>query len=185
MIPEDELGFLAELIAGQSEEDPRVRAIPPQRLAAILRNPSAMTGTEMAALLLSPRVRAAYLAARRTPPEAANDNRYVLRSASFAADDGSDERIVLEADFGTMTVRPGPDEAVPFVVSFQLTPTVLGGVAGRHVTVWETGSCQVWLEGLTDATGRLHAAWPFGGTRPRDRMRDDTLRFALSEDPVP
>ena len=187
MIQDDDLAFVVKLLAGQTQEDSRVWPIPSQRLGMLARRPSAMTGGEMAALLVSPRARAAFAAARRAPSEPADDH-YVLRPASFAAADGEADQVVLEAPFGTLDVRPGPDADVPHLLVLRLNPAVPGGVASRRAIVWETRSGQVWIDGLTDTSGVLHAPWPLDAARPRerprDRLRDDTLRFALGEEPV-
>lgn len=184
MIQNDDLAFLARLLAGQTEEDPRVRPIAPQRLSVLAEHPSAMTENEMAALLLSPLNRAALAAAPRAPMAPANDNRYVLRPASFAADDGRVDQIMLEAPYGTLDVRPGPDSDVPYVLVLHLDPATPGGVATRRVQVWETQSGQIWIDGLTDEAGILHAPWLLGAERPRHRLDETgTLYFELGEEP--
>jgi len=185
MLSDDEIAALAAVFADQAGDDARVGPVVPQRMAVIARNPAAMSRAEMAALLVSARFRAAFDAARLAPPAPANDNRYELVARSFAADDGRADRIELEAAFGTLLVRPGPDAEVPHLLTFRLDPNVPGGLAERRVMVWETRSGRVWLDGRTDDTGVLHAAWPFGAARPRDRVRDDTLFFALSEAAAP
>ena len=188
---DDDFAFLASILTGQTDEDPRARRIPRQRLAALARNPIGMTPSEMATLLVSPGTRTALAALRRAYAllPAANDDEfkeYVFRPASYAADDGSTGTMTMKASFGTLTVRPGPDAAVPYVLLLQLNASVPGGISARHVTTWETTSNQVWLDGLTDEEGMLLAPWPFGAAQPSDRLQPgNPLRFALAEEPEP
>lgn len=147
----------------------------------------APTDQETAILLASPlarealRVAARLMGAETGDAEAGEPIVMVPRLLAASGDEARDRPLELELQdpgddrpWGRLTLRTGFGGDLAWLLSLELDPAAWGGdVEGIPITIAEPGpQGLVWLQGTTDATGRIMGHWTADRPDPRQRWND-------------